>query len=291
MVAQYINPYTDFGFKKLFGEEANKDLLVDFLNSILPEKHQIAELEFQNTENLPDLPTQRKAFFDISCKNKAGEQFIVEMQKESQHYFRDRAVFYTTFPIRNQASKGSGWDFDLKSVYFVAILNFTYDELEDRQKFFREVSLKDQDGDEFYNKLYYFFQMPRFTKTESELVTQQDKWFYFLKNLVSFEQIPEILREPVFEKAFQTATESNLSSDERKVYERDLHILWDNYAVLKTAQDKGEARGLIKGLTEGLTKGRAEGINNVARNLKQEGLDITLIAKTTGLSEEEIKGL
>ena len=292
MATRYINPYTDFGFKKLFGEEANKDLLIDFLNSILPTKHQIAELELQNSENLPDLPIQRKAFFDISCKNQAGEQFIVEMQKESQHYFRDRAVFYSTFPIRNQASKGEDWDFNLKSVYFVAILNFTYDEQEDKQKFCREVTLKDQDGDEFYNKLhYYFFQMPRFTKTEAQLDTKQDKWFYFLKNLVSFENIPAILQEPLFERAFKTAAESNLTGREREIYERDLHILWDNYAVLTTAEEKGLAIGEAIGEARGLAIGEARGIITVAHNLKQQGLNTAVIAEVTGLSEEEIECL
>ena len=296
MTARYINPYTDFGFKKLFGEPANVDLLVDFLNSILPEHHQIAELEFQNTENLPDYPAQRRAFFDISCKSASGKQFIVEMQKESQHYFRDRAVFYSTFPIHNQSLKGKEWDFNLKPVYFVALLNFTYDEKEDEQKFCREVSLKDQDGKEFYKKLhYYFYQMPVFNKTESELQTQKDKWFYFLKNLVSFEDIPAILQEPVFEKAFQTAAEVNLTGRERDAYERDLRVLWDNYAVLKTATDnglaRGEAMGFARGHAAGHAAGRSEERIEIARSMKQEGLATPLIAKMTSLPMEEIERL
>ena len=92
-MSRYLNPYTDFGFKKLFGEEANKDLLSDFLNQLLPPKHQIAELHFRNPENLPDSPIERKAIFDIYCKSVTGEDFIVEMQKaklislKTEHYF------------------------------------------------------------------------------------------------------------------------------------------------------------------------------------------------------------
>jgi predicted transposase/invertase (TIGR01784 family) len=279
-MSRYINPYTDFGFKKLFGEEANKDLLIDFLNSVLPEKYQIAELEFQNTENLPDLPEQRQAFFDIFCKTPSGEQFIVEMQKASQHYFRDRAVFYSTFPIRKQAQKGENWDFALKPVYFVAILNFEYDKEEDKRKFFREVKLKDQDGDAFYEKLnYYFFQMPQFTLEVSELKTHQDKWFYFLKNLTSFEDIPAILREPIFEKAFDTAEYTNLSLPELEQYERDMMIFWENYAVIETARMQGEEKGKMEGKTE------------TARNLKKLGVSMKIIAESTGLSEKEISAL
>ncbi|TAF68052.1 MAG: hypothetical protein EAZ55_00890, partial [Cytophagales bacterium] len=87
-MAKYINPYTDFGFKKLFGEEANKDLLIDFLNQLLPPRHQIADLNFRNPESLGDLPAERKAIFDIHCVALSGERFIVEMQKAKLKYFK-----------------------------------------------------------------------------------------------------------------------------------------------------------------------------------------------------------
>ncbi len=103
---KYINPYTDFGFKKLFGEEGNKDLLIDFLNQLLPPHHQIAELTFRNTETLADLPVDRKAIFDIHCMATSGERFVVEMQKAKVKFFKDRSLFYVTFPIRDQAEKG-----------------------------------------------------------------------------------------------------------------------------------------------------------------------------------------
>jgi predicted transposase/invertase (TIGR01784 family) len=122
---KYINPYTDFGFKKLFGEEANKDLLIDFLNELLPPHHQIAYLTFQNVELLPDTEEERKAFFDIHCMASNGERFIVEMQKAKVKHFKDRALFYTTFPIRDQAKQGK-WNFKLDPIYFIAVLDFFY---------------------------------------------------------------------------------------------------------------------------------------------------------------------
>ncbi len=100
MQPKYINPYTDFGFKKLFGEEANKDLLTDFLNQILPPKHQIKTLTFKNPDHLGEFVGERKAVFDIFCEGENGEKFIVEMQKAKMQFFKDRAIFYTTFPIR-----------------------------------------------------------------------------------------------------------------------------------------------------------------------------------------------
>jgi predicted transposase/invertase (TIGR01784 family) len=241
MASRYINPYTDFGFKKIFGEDASKDSLIDFLNSILPPHRKIANLSIGNSERLPALPEERKAAFDVYCHTKEGEKFIVEMQKAPQHFFRDRAVFYSTFAVQEQALRGD-WDFDLNSVYFVAILDFIYDKNEDKQKFFRTVSLKDQDGEEFYDKLYhYFFQMPFFTKTESELETHSDKWFYFLKNLDSFDDIPTILREPIFEQAFEIAETCRLSPEEKRAYEAALKVYRDNNNVLKYATDTGRA--------------------------------------------------
>ena len=181
-MSRYLNPYTDFGFKKLFGEEANKDLLIDFLNQLLPAHHQIHSLSFKNPENLPDMPLERKAIFDIYCQSVTGENFIVEMQKAKLHFFKERALFYTSFPIREQAKRGE-WDFKLAAIYYIAILDFKYDEQEEKHKFFRDVCLKDQDGDLFYDKLYFkFLQMPLFNKQENELQSHFDKWLYLLKH-------------------------------------------------------------------------------------------------------------
>ena len=249
---KYFNPYTDFGFKKLFGEEANKDLLIDFLNSLLPGVHSVQTLEFRNTEQLGYSEAERRAVFDIFCKAKSGERFVVEMQKAKQLYFKDRSLFYVARPIVEQAIKGD-WDFKLSAVYLIGILDFEYDEGEDCRKFMRDVTLKDQDGDLFYDKLRFkFLQMPLFDKTESQLVTQQDKWVYFLKNLENFDSIPSILKEPVFEKAFHTAELAAMCPTERERYETDLQIYRDNMAVLKTAMIEGEAKGLVKGIAEGI---------------------------------------
>jgi predicted transposase/invertase (TIGR01784 family) len=273
--AKYFNPYTDFGFKKLFGEEANKDLLIDFLNSLLPEVHAIQTLEFRNQEQLGYSAEERRAVFDIFCKAKTGEQFIVEMQKAKQHYFKDRSLFYVSKPIVEQAIKGE-WDFKLAAVYLIGVLDFEYDEHEERRKFMRDVTLKDQDGDLFYDKLrFMFLQMPLFNKTEAELKTQQDKWVYFLKNLEDFDAIPSILREPVFEKAFHTAELAAMSPKERGEYEKNLQIYRDNMAVLKTAKVEADKEARVE----------------IALSMKKDGCDSAFITKHTGLSAAEIERL
>ena len=283
-MSRYINPYTDFGFKKLFGEEANKDLLIDFLNAVLPLKNPIAELTFRNSEQLPDNVIDRKAVFDIACVGEGGESFTVEMQKAKQLWFKDRALFYTAFPILRQAQQGD-WNFKLNPVFLVAVLDFKYDEMEERRKLYRLVSLKDQDGDPFSDTLkMVFLQMPLFTKTESQLETQKDKWLFFLKNLESFDGIPTILHEPIFEKAFATAEYVKYSPAMQEAYQNDLKAYRDNCNVLETARIDGETKGLAKGLAKGRVEGRAERDIEIARNMKREGFDLSTIAKITGLS-------
>lgn len=240
----FINPYTDFGFKKLFGEEANRALLIDFLNSLLPKHHQIAEVAFQNVEQLADSSEERKAFFDIHCISLSGERFIVEMQKAKVKYFKDRSLYYITYPIREQAQKRTSWDFHLSPIYFVAVLDFMYDDPKDA-KFLRQVVLKDQYDDTFYDKLQLtFLQMQAFTKTESALETKLDMWAYFLKNLESFEYIPQIFNEPLFRQAFDTAKFANLPPEEQIEYDQSRLQYIGAREMVNTAKEDGLAEGM-----------------------------------------------
>lgn len=283
MATKYLNPYTDFGFKKLFGEEASKDLLKDFLNQLLPSYHQVVELSFKNPEKSPSTAKERKAIFDIYCQNADGERFIVEMQKAKVNFFKDRSLFYSTFPIKEQAEAG-GWNFKLMPVYFIAILDFIYDEKEEAAKFRRDVCLKDQDGEVFYDKLHFkFLQMPLFNKQADELETHFDKWVYFLKNLESFDHIPTILNEPIFQKCFEIAELSHLKPKQFDDYQKSLLEYWE----VKNVKDTAFGEGKIEGLVEG----EYIGIKKVAKSLKDKQLPIALIIETTGLKAEDIDKL
>ncbi|MEA5459379.1 Rpn family recombination-promoting nuclease/putative transposase [Arcicella sp. LKC2W] len=279
-MSKYINPYTDFGFKKLFGEEANKDLLIDFLNQLLPDYHQIATLTFRNNENLSEFAFERSAIFDIHCEAQSGERFIVEMQKAKINFFKDRSLFYTTFPIRDQAKKGNEWDFRLTPIYMIAILDFLYDEEAEKQKFLRSVALKDQDGELFYDKLHFkFIQMPLFNKAENELVTHFDKWIYFLKNLASSNDIPDILREPIFEKAFHEAEIAAMTSGEYDNYQKSLMKYIEIREVVNTA------------VNSAVKNAEKDNAKKIAKDLKRLGVTKNIIVESTGLSEKEIDDL
>ena len=209
---RYINPFTDFGFKKLFGTEFNKELLIDFLNQVLRDRERIQDLTYLNTENLGNTAADRKAIFDLYCENEQGEKFIIELQNVKQQYFKDRSIFYSTFPIQSQAPKGKQWDYHLKAVYTIGILNFSFPDQSERERFMREVQLIDKDTAEvFYNKLtFIYLEMPRFKKAENELISQFDKWMYVLKNLHHLQSRPVKLQEKVFEKLFSQAEVAKL---------------------------------------------------------------------------------
>jgi len=291
-MSRYINPYTDFGFKKLFGEEASKDLLADFLDTLLPERHQIHTLEFRNPELLGATSADRRAVFDIYCENDKKEQFIVEMQKAEQDYFKDRSLYYVSHPVRTQGEKGREWNFNLKTVYFIGILDFIFDKKDPDPLLITEVSLKDQHGREFYDKLkMLYIQMPLFKKKESQLKTHRDKWFYFLKHLPDLEQIPAIMKEKVFKRAFKKAELAAMPEKERELYEHNLHDYWTYLATIETAENKGKAKGRVEGRAEGIVKGEAKKALEIAQNMKREGFDPAMIVKITGLSLKEINRL
>ena len=290
MKALYVNPFTDFGFKKLFGEEASKPMLIDFLNSLLPENDKIANLTFKDKEKLGRSEADRKAVYDIYCENKNGEKFIVELQKAKQQYFKDRTVYYSTFPIQEQAQKGN-WNFKLKAVYCIGILDFEFnDYLNEPSKgnVVHTVQLKDQHDVVFYEKLkYIYLEMPNFNKEENELVTRLDKWLYFIKNLEDFERIPSIFKDKIFIQAFKKAEIAKYSPQEFDSYQQSLKIFRDNYNTFDYAQKTAFREGQAAGIAEGKLEGKLE----IAKNAKAMGIPIENIAKLTGLTKNEIEKL
>ena len=147
------------GFKKIFGEEASKPLLIDFLNALLPEASPIVNLAFKNAEQLGFTQADRKAIYDIYCENERGEKFIVELQKAKQNFFKERTIFYSTFPIQEQAERCE-WTFKLNAVYCIGILDFTFDDYEselEKGEVLHTIQLKNQHGKTFYDKLTYIY--------------------------------------------------------------------------------------------------------------------------------------
>lgn len=301
---RYINPYTDFAFKLLFGTELNKELLISFLNALLHGEEHIKEITYLNSEHLGTQERDRRAVFDIYCENEQGEKFLVEMQKGEQAFFKDRSIYYATFPIREQAIKGSEWNYQLKAVYTVAILNFVFDDKDD-DYFHHEVKLVDMRTKKvFYDKLtFIYLEMPKFNKTEYELETMFDKWMFVLRNLSRLMERPVALQERIFERLFKAAEIANFDRKELIEYEDSLKNYRDWYSVVSTAEQKGIQKGIQEGIEKGIQKGIEEGIQKgiqegekkkqyeIARNLKSLGIAPDIIAKTTEMTLKEIAEL
>ena len=260
-VEKYINPFTDYGFKRLFGEEPNKDLLLDFLNELLKaEQGQIKDLTYLKTEQLGTLADDRKAIFDIYCENEKGEKFIVELQKAKQDFFKDRTVFYSTFPIREQA-KRTDWNFELRAVYTIAILDFIFEsDKKEPEKYRYDVKLQDVETNKvFYDKLtFIYLEMPKFNKTIEQLESRFDKWLYVLRNLNRLDRIPDKLRESIFDKLFETAEIARFTPQQVQYYEDSLKTYRDLKNSLDTAKREGHEEGRVEGIQEGIEKGRVE---------------------------------
>ena len=239
---RYVNPYTDFGFKKLFGTELNNDLLISLLNALFDRSAQQSPGEpRQVVKDLKYLPTEqlfqfghRRAVLDVYCEGESGEKFIVEMQQASQDFFKDRSVFYSAFPIVEQGKRGD-WDFHLNAVYTIGILNFVFpgDEY-DPDCFHHEVKLMDvEDKHVFYDKLtYVYLEMPKFHKTEGELVSMYDKWLFVLKNMTRLMERPAALQERVFQRVFDQAETARFTPDESHIYEESLKQYRDIHNVV-----------------------------------------------------------
>ena len=272
---RYISLLTDFGFKRIFGTKPNKDLLIDFLNSLFNGEQVVKDVTFLNSEHVGDVHTDRKAIFDVYCENEKGEKFIVEMQNAYQTYFKDRSLYYATFPIREQAQKGEGWNYKLKHVYVVALLNYDMsDPAFSDDTINHDIGLLDKQTHRVFNdKLTFkYVEISKFNKRIEELKTNYDKWLFVLQNLSRLDRQPEYLQTAVFNRLFAEAEIAKFTRAELREYEDSLKAYRDIKNSLDSAKQEGKKDKAIE----------------IAKNLLEMGMSIDNIMKATGLSQEEI---
>ena len=275
---RYISLLTDFGFKRIFGTKPNKDLLIDFLNSLFNGEQVVKDVTFLNSEHVGDVHTDRKAIFDVYCENEKGEKFIVEMQNAYQTYFKDRSLYYATFPIREQAQKGEGWNYKLKHVYVVALLNYDMsDPAFSDDTINHNIGLLDKQTHRVFNdKLTFkYVEISKFNKRIEELKTNYDQWLFVLQNLSRLDRQPEYLQTAVFNRLFAEAEIAKFTRAELREYEDSLKAYRDIKNSLDSAEEKGERKKAIE----------------IAKNLLEMGMSIGSIMKATGLSQEDIAKL
>lgn len=279
-MAKFINPFTDWGFKTIFGQEINKDLLISFLNDLLAGEHHIADITFKDKEQLPELKDMRGIVYDIYCTTDKGEHLIVEMQNRYQEHFVDRSLFYASRAIVRQGVKGSNWDYSLTPVYTVCFMNYNVTNLTP-QKFRTDVMLMDiEQGEVFSENLRFIYLMlPLFKKEENECENDFERWIYILKNMSTFERMPFLARNAVFKKLSEIADISALSKDERDKYDESIKRMRDAISLMTTAKNEGREEGRVSRNIE------------IAKMMISEKEPIEKIMAYTGLSEKEIQSL
>ena len=280
---KFINPFTDVGFKRIFGQEIHKELLIDFLNSLFAGEKHICDIRFLDKEIQGATIEDRNCIYDIYCTDESGEHFIVEMQNRQQAFFRERAIYYLARAIARQGERGSQWQFDLKAVYGIFFMNFCQENIE--QKLRTDVWLEDHDTHtQFSDKLrFVFLQLPLFDKEESECENNFERWIYVLKNMETLQRLPFKARNAVFQKLEEIVDIASLSKEDRMKYDESIKVYRDQLVMMEFERQQGKAEGLAEGEVK-------ERLKN-ARGMKAAGIAPNLIAQITGLSLETIREL
>ena len=298
-MGKFINPFTDIGFKIIFGQEFSKPRLLDFLNTLLEGERVITDLKFLDKEQPAFYEGDRSPIYDILCETVSGEKIIVEMQNREHPNFKERMLYYASEAIVRQGEKGNIWNYDIKAVYMVAFTNFALTGYSDRLRI--DVGLTDlQRSGLFSDKMRLIcLQMPCFTKEADECENHFERWIYILKNMEILDRMPWAAQNAVFQRLAEVAEVSKLSKEDRLAYDHALKRYRDTYNAMTGAEQKGLAEGLAKGRAKGLAEGRAEGraegerdkALESARRMKADGMTAELIAKYTGLDIETVNSL
>ena len=303
-MGRYINPFTDWGFKRLFGQEFSKDLLINFLNDLFEGEFQIKDVIFKDKEQLGDSNDLRGCIFDIYCVTDDDKHFIVEMQNRWVPFFVNRSIYYASKAFVAQRKKfdeagvRTAVLYQFVPVYVVCIMNFMPREHE-VTKFRTDVALREKSSDSvFSDKLrFIYLSLPFFDKSEEECVTGFEKWIYVLKYMEVLERLPFTAQKKIFDHLAKLADVRCLSSEEQEKYDESIKAADDYYSGLYGSyvegEEKGIAKGIAKGRVEGMAKGRAEGMAkekiDTAYRLLSMGLSEAQVSTATELPLEEIQ--
>lgn len=288
-MGKFINPFTDVGFKRIFGQEFSKPVLLAFLNSLLESERVIVDLKFLDKEQLGIADGDRSLIYDIYCETDTGEHIMVEMQNKYQPYFKERSIYYTARSIVEQGERGDEWKYDIKAVYLVAFLNF---KISDISKDFRtDVALMDMEHRTLFSdkvRLIYL-QLPYFTKDTEECETIFEQIIYTLKHMDILQRMPWMAQNAVFQRLSEIAEVASLNKEERMKYDESLRAYRDTIAVMDGQFQQGEQKGLEKGRAEGRAEGQLNEKRETAMRLRAMGLTTNQIAQGAGMTVEEVQ--
>ncbi|MGL5626577.1 MAG: Rpn family recombination-promoting nuclease/putative transposase [Candidatus Rhabdochlamydia sp.] len=288
-LSKYLDPKNDIAFKKIFGSEKNKDILMHFLNNILGsfKNSPIVDIDFSSTILTPRIDKKKLSIVDILCKDEKGASYIIEMQVSANQGFEKRAQYYTSKVYSDQAMVGEEYQ-DLKKVVFIAIADYIiFSEPEDVHYKSEHAILNQKTKKQSLKDLcFVFIELPKFHKTKEELSSIEEKWCYFFKHAheITREDLEKVIgKDHIINKAYTTLNKYYWTKKELMSYDKVKRARMDHQAILQYKFDEGEAKGLKKGIE----KGKIE----VAKRLLQDRFEIDMIIRSTGLSKEQVEEL
>ena len=286
MKGKFINPLTDVGFKRIFGSEESKSVLIYLLNTVIGDENRIVSIEYTDKEHPSESTEGKTVIYDIYCTTSDGRRIIVEMQSERQHNFKKRTLYYVARSISRQIMKGET-DYEYDAVYLVSLLNFTDRSISDDIR--TEVRLMDMKHKRaFMNEMRMIYvQLPLMKKTEEECDNDLDYWIYILNNMETLDKIPFTDKNPAFVELIDLATYQNMSEDEQVAYDRSLKRMWDYDNMLRGEREYAMAEGEARGEARGRAREKAK----IAKNMKNLAVPIDIIIKASGLTKEQIEAL
>ncbi len=295
-IGRFVDPLSDFGMKLIWGTEDHKGMLISFLNALFQGRKQIIDLTYNNTEKRGPQKRYRGIRYDLTCTDQDGVQFILEMQRVKQEFFRDRAVYYTASLIQEKGPKGKrNWNFQLPEVYFIGLMEFVFDDSIPNDWLHRASITDEHTGRSVYQKLgFVFIEIPKFNKPLEELTTDLDRWLFLLKNLGHLEKIPLALKQGIFKTLFKIVEVANLTKEQYMLYQRDLKAKWNEFANLTTARNEGLREGEKDGFQKGIARGKAEAEKKnktafVKNLLLETKFTVAKIAKLASVTEDFVE--
>lgn len=276
----FINPKTDFAFKKIFGSEQSKGILISFLNAILYNEHPVIEdLEILNPYLAPKIRGVKDTYLDVKARITGDKTVIIEMQVLNVESFEKRILYNAAKSYSVQLQSGERYSL-LNPVIALTITDFEmfpqFDKVISRFVLKEKDYLVDYLSDDIE---LVFVELPKFKKELNELETITDKWIYFLKSARELRTVPEIMGNvPEITQAFQIANQANLNPEELEDLERREMFIQDMRGAMS------------KAVKQGIEQGTREAKVEIAKRLLNV-LDEEMISQTTGLTFEEIQSL
>ena len=294
MLSKFLDPKNDFAFKKIFGAEKNKDILIHFLNDMLvfKEKAPIKEVSFLKTVQDPETAAKKTSIVDILCEDTEGNRYIVEMQVAKEKGFEKRAQYYAAKAYVSQMQVNGKYH-DLKEVIFLAITSFTMFPNKPAFKSDHVIFDRDNHHHDLQDFSFTFLELEKFNKTIPELSNIVDKWTYFFKHAdeTSEEELAQLIgSDTIIEKAYNELNSLKWNEAERFTYEQEQKYEWDHQAIMEQKYDEGMEKGKKEGIEEGKKQGIEEGAMQaklaIAKEMVVGGVDKKTISQFTGLSED-----